>query len=239
MVTAMWYVLRPGIPRRDLSRRFGPWSSAYTRFRRWCASGFWAIILAELGRAAFGRIRCVDCSHIKVHWDGANSIGGQAWQAMGRTKVGLNTNLAAVVDGVGRAVGLNLAPGQQHDLRACEPLETRLHGRWAVADKAFDSNGLRHRLAESGAMACIPPKKRTAHCLSLRPPPLCAPTHDRKLLCPHQTPPSDRHSLREAGRHLPRLRPVRHGARLAHARGLKTRPGQSLGAGRFPGPSSL
>src|ERR1039457_3425327 len=31
MVTAMWYVLRPGIPRRDLSRRFGPWSSAYPR----------------------------------------------------------------------------------------------------------------------------------------------------------------------------------------------------------------
>jgi transposase len=27
-----------------------------------------------------------------------------------------------------------------------------------LPDKAFDSNGLRHRLAESGAMVCIPPK---------------------------------------------------------------------------------
>jgi len=158
MVTAMWYVLRTGIPWRDLPHRFGPWSSVYTRFRRWCASGLWARILAKLGSAAFGRIRCVDCSHIKVHRDGANPIGGQASQAMGRTKGGLNTKLAAVVDGVGRAVGLNLVPGQQHDLRACEPLETKLHGRWAVADKAFDSNGLRHRLADSGAMVCIPPK---------------------------------------------------------------------------------
>jgi transposase len=32
------------------------------------------------------------------------------------------------------------------------------YGSWAVADKAFDSNGLRHRLAASGAMVCIPPK---------------------------------------------------------------------------------
>ncbi len=158
MVTAMWYVLRTGIPWRDLPQRFGPWSSVYTRFRRWCACGLWGNILAQLGRAAFGRIRCVDCSHIKVHRDGANPIGGQAWQAMGRTKGGFNTKLAAVVDGVGRVIGLNLAPGQQHDLRACEPLEIRLHGHWAVADKAFDSNKLRLRLAESGAMVCIPPK---------------------------------------------------------------------------------
>jgi transposase len=158
MVTAMWYVLRTGIPWRDLPHHFGPWSSVYTRFRRWCASGLWARILAELGRAEFGRIRSVDCSYIKVHRDGANPIGGQASQAMGRTKGGLNTKLAAVVDGVGIAVGLNLTSGQQHDLRACKPLETKLHGRWAVADKAFDSNGLRHRLAASGAMVCIPPK---------------------------------------------------------------------------------
>jgi transposase len=77
---------------------------------------------------------------------------------MGRTKGGLNTKLAAVVDGVGRAVGLNLAPGQQHGLGVSEPLESMLHRRWAVADRAFDSNSLRQRLAESGAMVCIPPK---------------------------------------------------------------------------------
>jgi transposase len=108
----MWYVLRTGIPWRDLTERFGPWSSVYTWFRRWCTNGLWATILGQLGHAAFERIRCMDCSHIKIHRDGANPIGGQAWQAMGRTKGGLNTKLAAVVDAVGRAIGLNLAPGQ-------------------------------------------------------------------------------------------------------------------------------
>lgn len=224
MVTAMGYLLRTGIPWRDLPCRFGPWSSVHTRFRRWYASGLWASILAKLGQAAFGRIRCVDCSHTKVHRDGANPIGGQAWQAMGRTKGGLNTKLAAVVDGVGRAVGLNLAPGHQHDLRACEPLESSSHDRWAVARQGLRFEWPQASSCRKRSYGLHPSQKRSAHCLSLRPPSLCASTHDRKLLRPNQTPPSNRHSVREAGRHFPRSCPVRHSARLAHSRGLKTLP---------------
>jgi len=160
MVTGMWYVLRTGVPWRDLPARFGPWSSVYTRFRRWCASGLWSRLLDAIARGAVGKMRCVDCSHIKVHRDAANTIGGQANQAMGRTKGGLNTKLAAVVDGIGRAVGLHLAPGQQHDLRACAPLHSHLEGKWTVADRAFDSNGFRRALAGSGAFNCIPPSSR-------------------------------------------------------------------------------
>src|ERR1700761_8565686 len=107
MVTAMWYVLRTGIPWRDLPARFGPWSSVYTRFRRWCAAGLWSALLDAIRGRTAGAIRCVDCSHIKVHRDAANTAGGQKQQAMGKTKGGLNTKLAAVVDGLGRAVGLH------------------------------------------------------------------------------------------------------------------------------------
>jgi len=160
MVTGIWYVLRTGIPWRDLPARFGPWSSVYTRFRRWCASGLWSRLLDAIARGAVGKIRCVDCSHIKVHRDAANTIGGQANQAMGRTKGGLNTKLAAVVDGIGRAVGLSLAPGQQHGLRACAPLQSHLEGRWTVADRAFDSNGFRRALASTAPFNCIPPCSR-------------------------------------------------------------------------------
>jgi transposase len=159
MVAAMWYVLRTGIPWRDLPERFGPWSSVYTRFRRWCAAGLWTKLLTAISRGAVGKIRCVDCSHIKVHRDAANTSGGQQAQAMGRTKGGLNTKLAAVVDGIGRLVGLNLAPGQRHDLRACAPLQPQLAGKWAVADRGFDANGFRRELAQSGAHICIPPRQ--------------------------------------------------------------------------------
>jgi transposase len=79
-------VLRTGVPWRDLPAEYGPWSSVYTRWRRWCGSGLWTRLLAELGTAAFGEIRSVDCSHIKIHQDAANPAGGQSEQAMGRTK---------------------------------------------------------------------------------------------------------------------------------------------------------
>ena len=158
MVTGIWYVLRTGIPWRDLPPQFGPWSSVYTRFRRWCASGLWARLLAELGAGAYGEIRRVDCSHIKIHQDAANPAGGQTAQAMGRTKGGFNSKLAAVVDAVGRAVGLSLAPGPQHDLRACAPLMPHLDGKWVVGDKGFDSAAFRADLVRTGAMVCIPPR---------------------------------------------------------------------------------
>lgn len=72
-------------------------------------------LLAGLAR---GELRHIDCSHIKVHHHGTNPCGGQAQQAIGRSKGGINTKLAAIVDADGRAVALCLAPGNRHDLKA-------------------------------------------------------------------------------------------------------------------------
>ena len=159
MLTAIFFVLRTGIPWRDLPERFGPWSSVYTRFRRWCASGLFARMLAWVARRARGRLRCIDCSHIKLHQHGANPRGGQAAQAMGRTKGGLNTKLAAVVDGGGRAVALSLAAGQRHDLHAIDPLLPWLRRHRAVGDKGFDADAFRARLGRQRTEICIPPKR--------------------------------------------------------------------------------
>ncbi len=67
MFAAMFYVLRTGIPWRDLPERFGPWGSVYTRFRRWCAMGLFARLLAVVAKGAKGELRYSDCSHIKLH----------------------------------------------------------------------------------------------------------------------------------------------------------------------------
>lgn len=159
MLTAIFYVLRTGIPWRDLPPCFGPWSSVYTRFRRWCADGLFAQVLALVTRGATGRLRCIDCSHIKLHQHGANPRGGQAAQAMGRTKGGLNTKLAAVVEGGGRAVAITLAAGQRHDLHAIDPLLPSLRCRRAVGDKGFDADTFRSRLRRQRTWICIPPKR--------------------------------------------------------------------------------
>jgi transposase len=159
MVSAIFYVLRTGIPWRDLPAHFGPWSSVYTRFRRWCATGLFGRMLALVASGAKGELRHIDCSHIKLHQDGTNPRGGQATQAIGRTKGGINTKLAAIVDSRGHAVALGLAAGQRHDLYAVEPLLPWVRRRRVVADKGFDADTFRARLCRQRTRVCIPPKR--------------------------------------------------------------------------------
>jgi transposase len=157
MFEAMIYLLRTGIPWRDLPARFGPWSSVYTRWRRWCQRGLWARLLRVLSRQAQGRLRFLDASHVKVHQDGSNPVGSQQNQAMGRTKGGLNTKVSAWVEGHGRAVSLSLAPGQHADVCVAQTSpRPNLRGTITVADKGYDSDGFREQLRQWGSRSCIP-----------------------------------------------------------------------------------
>jgi transposase len=52
----------------------------------------------------------------------------------------------------------SLLPGQRHDSAGVAPLLTDLDFSALLADKAFDSDGIRADLAERGAAVVIPPK---------------------------------------------------------------------------------
>jgi transposase len=112
----------------------------------------------------------MDTTCIKVHAHGANPAGGLAAQAMGRTKGGLNTKLAMIVDALGRPLALQLAPGHRHDLKACAGLWRQLHGGWLIADRVFDSDQLRAALAAHGLFTCIRTnaRRRTTYYFSPR-----------------------------------------------------------------------
>ncbi|MEW6160183.1 MAG: transposase, partial [Verrucomicrobiota bacterium] len=69
MLEAMIHILRAGCPWRDLPGHFPPWSSVYTRWRRWCQAGLWPAILDLLAEGAAGTLRYLDATHIKVHQD--------------------------------------------------------------------------------------------------------------------------------------------------------------------------
>lgn len=157
MIEAMLHVLRTGCPWRDLPVHFGPWSSVYTRWRRWCREGLWAQVLDLLVESAKGKLRHLDSSHIKVHQDGANPAGGQQNQAIGRTKGGLNTKITALVDGKGRPLQLTLSPGPQAEVKAVQSIviPSQMH---VVADKGYDSDKFRQDIRDSGSQPCIPPR---------------------------------------------------------------------------------
>lgn len=75
---------------------------------------------------------------------------------MGRSRGGLTTKIHALVDALGLPIALKLTEGQAHDGRSAEDMfETLRTGNVLLADRAYDSNALRERLAERGAWANI------------------------------------------------------------------------------------
>ena len=77
---------------------------------------------------------------------------------MGRSRGGLTTKIHVLVDANGLPLVLKLTPGQAHDGRsASDMLDTIGPGQILLADRAYDSDGLRQALAERGAWANIKP----------------------------------------------------------------------------------
>ena len=77
---------------------------------------------------------------------------------MGRSRGGLTTKIHALVDANGLPITLKLTEGQAHDGRsAVDMLETIGDDQILLADRAYDSDALRHSLAERGAWANIKP----------------------------------------------------------------------------------
>jgi transposase len=71
---------------------------------------------------------------------------------MGRSRGGLTTKIHALVDANGLPILLKLTPGQAHDGRsAADMLESLGQGQILLADRSYDSDALRTRLARQGA----------------------------------------------------------------------------------------
>jgi transposase len=77
---------------------------------------------------------------------------------MGRSRGGLTTKIHALVDALGLPIALKLTEGQAHDGRSAEDMLDALPRKCVLlADRAYDSNALRAKIAARGATANIRP----------------------------------------------------------------------------------
>jgi len=73
---------RTGAPWRDLPERYGPWSTAYSRFWRWREAGIWDRVFAAVQQeedaagAVDWEVQFVDSSVIRAHQHAAGAKGG-------------------------------------------------------------------------------------------------------------------------------------------------------------------
>jgi transposase len=169
IISGILHVLRSGCRWRDCPRDYGPYTTVYNRFNRWSRSGVWATVFSALTATRRPpRTAMVDSSAVKAHRCASGGRGGEAAQAIGRSRGGRGTKIHAVVDGKGRPYVLLLTGAQIADISVAEPLVAALPAsRSLLADKGYDADRLRARLAERGTAAVIPSKSNRKQPLAL------------------------------------------------------------------------
>lgn len=85
--------------------------------------------------------------------------GGQAEQALGRSRGGFSTKIHVTVDGLGCPLRLYLTAGQRHDIIQAQDLITDLDFDFVIADRSYGSQDFVDEIIASGAEPVIPPKQ--------------------------------------------------------------------------------
>lgn len=77
IMNAIFYVLRTGIPWRDLPERYGPCTSAYNRFNRWSRRGIWKRMFDALASQSRDSLHLIDSTIVKAHRAASGAKGGR------------------------------------------------------------------------------------------------------------------------------------------------------------------
>jgi len=86
--------------------------------------------------------------------------GGAERNALGRSRGGYSTKINARTNAEGLPIGLVITPGQDHDVTAFPALmqEVDCDPEQLLGDKGYDSDAVRHEIADRGGEALIPTK---------------------------------------------------------------------------------
>ncbi|MDB5350263.1 MAG: Transposase domain protein [Planctomycetota bacterium] len=123
------WALHTGAQWREVPERYGPWGTAYGRFRTWRADGTIDRILERLHVVLNERglienaLWCVDAtsSRAAAGAGGKKVEGEPEGHALGRSRGGFGTKLHLVVDGRGTPPSAVVTAGQAHESKSLEP----------------------------------------------------------------------------------------------------------------------
>ena len=168
IMNAIFYVLRTGMPWRDLPERYGPYTTAYNRFNRWSRRGIWKRIFDTLA-AEIARQPVSDRQHDRESPSrGQRRKRGEQNQAIGISRGGRSTKIHAIVDSKGRPLNFTVTGGQVHDSQVVgDVLDTPRPPLAVTADKAYDSEKVRQQIKDEGALPVIPSRSnatKKAYC---------------------------------------------------------------------------
>lgn len=85
--------------------------------------------------------------------------GGQAEQALGRSRGGFSTKIHVTVDGLGYPLRLHLTAGQRHDSIKAHDLTVDLGFDYLIADRSYGAQDFVDARLASDITVVIPPRK--------------------------------------------------------------------------------
>ena len=91
--------------------------------------------------------------------------GGQAEQALGRSRGGFSTKIHLTTDGLGYPLRIRLTAGQRHDILQAHDLIADLTFAFVIADRSYNAADFREEIVTAGAEPVIPPNRnaKTPH----------------------------------------------------------------------------
>jgi transposase len=89
IMNAIFYVLRTGMPWRDLPERYGPHTTAYNRFNRWSRRGIWKRIFDRLASKSRDSLYLIDSTIVKAHRAASGAKGGRKIRRSGSAAAGV------------------------------------------------------------------------------------------------------------------------------------------------------
>src|ERR1700730_3426683 len=84
IMNAIFYVLRTGMPWRDLPERYGPYTTSYNRFKCWSRRGIWKRIFDTLASKSRDGLYLIDTRVVKAHRAASGAKGGAKPDTPGR-----------------------------------------------------------------------------------------------------------------------------------------------------------
>jgi transposase len=156
---AVLFLIRTGIPWRDMPRHFGHWNSIYKRFARWAKNGVWEEVFAVLsgGNLDLSEVS-LDSTTVRAHQHAAGARKAEGDQDIGRSRGGPTTKIHAVAEAAGRPVHFLLTGGNINDCTRGKALLETVPAQNVLCDKAYDTNDTIETIERNGGNAVIPSK---------------------------------------------------------------------------------
>jgi transposase len=152
--------LRTGAPWRDLPTELGSWSTVFSFFNRWSQKGLWRRVFEQLRGEFDNEWAFIDSSYVKVHQHASGAAGTtKAEEAIGKSRGGNTSKLHARCDAHGNPAEFLLTAGNVSDFTMADELLEGCKAESVIADKGYDSRGVRKSAEKNGSVAVIPARK--------------------------------------------------------------------------------